>query len=215
MPDSAKYWRFASVIIAGVVATGCSTWSERSGVEVQRVAGLLENRESQWQLQPCDGDNALVVSDEGELQTLFERVAQPGQTAIFADLEGRVRADWSMSVQRILRMESTGLGCATQAAAGEHWIAEGLNRDWRVVIDRQGMEFTDEQNQSAGPVGMIAEQLPDGSMSFRAEQDSTLELWLYPQPCFDYSNDFRHLRATLVINGKRMNGCAFEGTATP
>jgi uncharacterized membrane protein len=215
MTCGTNYWRFAGVIIAGFTLFGCSTWSERGEIEARRVSGLLEHHQGQWHLQPCDQSTQLVVADAGELDDLFNRVAQPGQTAIFVDLEGLVRADWSMTVRRVLRMESAGRGCAAEQAVSEHWVAESLNRDWRMVIDREGMEFTDEQNQATGPVAMISEQLPDGVMSFRSEQDASLELWLYPRQCFDYANDFRHLAATLIVDGKRMNGCAYKGASLP
>ncbi|WP_304639787.1 hypothetical protein [Pseudomonas sp.] len=213
MTGGTNYWHFAGLIIAAFAAAGCSTWSERGEIESRRVSGLLENRQGQWHLEPCNQEQELIIADAGELDTLFDRVTQPGQTAIFVDLEGTVRADWSMRVERILRMESAGRGCAAERAATEHWVAESLSRDWRMVIDRQGIEFTDEQNQATGPVAMISEQLPDGVMSFRSEQDAALELWLYPQQCFDYVNDFRHLTATLIVDGKRMNGCAYKGAS--
>jgi uncharacterized membrane protein len=215
MTGGTNYWRLAGLIIAGFATVGCSTWSGRGDLEARRVTGLLETRDGQWHLEPCDRSPDLVVTDAGSIQALFDRVAQPGQTGIFVDVAGSVRAGWSLTADEVVRMESSGQGCAAENATGEHWIASGLNRDWRVVIDRNGMAFTDEQNQSTGPVAMISEQLPDGSLSFRAEQDSTLELWLYPQHCFDYANDFSHLSATLVVNGTRMNGCAYKGAPTP
>lgn len=199
---------------SSVLLSGCTTlpWS---ATESERVTGLLEKRGEAWSLNSCRGDMTLNLNDTVALERLFHRVAQPGQIAIFADMEGRMRGDNALSSPQVLRMQSTGRGCANEPQSGQ-WIARGLDNSWRLVVDQQGMRFDGVADQQSGPVRIIAESLPDGSMSFRGAEDDSLELWLYPQDCFDNTGDFRHLTATLTLDGKRLNGCAFKGPdATP
>ena len=89
-----------------------------------------------------------------------------------------------------------------------------IEKAWSLAIASQGIQFTGEESEEVGPVSIISELLPDGSMSFRSERDATLELWLYPQDCFDHSGDFKHYTATLVVKGKRLSGCAYKSSLT-
>ncbi|WP_150302372.1 hypothetical protein [Pseudomonas profundi] len=199
---------------SSVLLSGCASlpWSS---AESDRVVGLLERNGDEWTVQRCRDDSIVNVEGAAAVEQLFQRVAQPGQIAIFVDIEGTVRDD-RLLTSRVLRMQSTGRGCADEPQSGQ-WIARGIGDSWRLVVDRQGIRFDGLADQEAGPVPMIAESLPDGSMSFRGAEGNDLELWLYPQHCFDNAGDYRHLTATLTVDGRRLNGCAYKGTdaATP
>ena len=194
---------------SSVLLSGCSSlpWSS---AESERVSGLLEKHGDGWTIERCRDDSSVNLKDTTVLDRLFHRVAQPGQIAIFADIEGHARGDNALRSPQVLRMQSTGRGCADEPPAGQ-WIAWGIDDSWRLVVDQQGIRFDGVADQESGPVRMIAESLPDGSMSFRGAEDDDLELWLYPQDCFDNSGDYRHLTATLSVNGRRLNGCAYKG----
>lgn len=193
---------------SSVLLSGCSSlpWSSS---ESDRVVGLLESTEDGWTVQRCRDDYIINVAGATIVEPLFQRVAQPGQIAIFVDVEGMLRDD-RLSIRRVLRMQSTGRGCADEPQSGQ-WIARGIDDSWRLVVDGRGIRFDGLADQEAGPVRMIAESLPDGSMSFRGAEGDDLELWLYPQDCFDNAGDYRHLTATLTVNGRRLNGCAYKG----
>lgn len=210
-------FRYLSPFVLGasvVAASGCAMLPGGSfSAGDERLTGLLHHQDGQWQVTPCGSEAPVALAETERVQRLFERVAQPGQTAIFVDLQGTMRGSQMRAVE-VLRMESTGRGCEHQRPAADQWAANGLHHSWGVAVDEQGIQFTGNENERVGPVSVIAEELPDGSMNFRAEQGNPLELWLYPQDCFDYSGDFKHFTATLVVNGKRLNGCAYKGEMT-
>ncbi len=195
---------------SSVLLSGCSSLPWSSG-ESERVVGLLEKNGDSWTIERCREGSRVGLEEASALDQLFQRVAQPGQLAIFADIEGSVRGEGRLHPTQVLRMQSSGRGCAEEPQSGQ-WIARGLDESWRLVVDQQGIRFDGLEDQDSGPVRIIAESLPDGSMSFRGAEDTDLELWLYPQACFDNSGDYRHLKATLSFNGKRLNGCAYKGT---
>lgn len=175
------------------------------------MVGLLEKNGERWTIERCRDGSNVALEETAALERLFQRVAQPGQMAIFADIEGRARGESRLSATQVLRLQSTGRGCADEPQSGQ-WIARGIDDSWRLVVDQQGIRFDGLEDQESGPVRMIAESLPDGSMSFRGAEDTDLELWLYPQDCFDNAGDYRHLTATLSVDGRRLNGCAYKGT---
>lgn len=194
---------------SSVLLSGCSSlpWSS---VENERVTGLLEKSEKGWTIQRCGNDSIAQLGETAKVDSLFQRVAQPGQIAIFADIQGSKRGRGALRVDQVVRMQSTGRGCADEPQAGQ-WIARGIDDSWRLVVGPDGMRFNGVADQGAGPVRVISESLPDGSMSLRGADDDDLELWLYRQDCFDNSGDYRHMTATLTVNGRRLNGCAYKG----
>ena len=194
---------------SSVLLSGCSSlpWSS---VEAERVTGLLEKSEEGWTIQRCRDGSNVRLGDTTKIESLFQRVAQPGQVAIFADMEVSQRGSGSFRAGQVLRMQSSGRGCADEPQAGQ-WIVWGIDDSWRLVVGPQGIRFSGVADQESGPVRVVSESLPDGAMSVRGADDDDLELWLYPQDCFDNSGRYRHMTATLTVNGRRLNGCAYKG----
>ncbi|SDR87447.1 Uncharacterized membrane protein [Halopseudomonas xinjiangensis] len=213
MTKSRHPLRVSWALVSALTLSGCALLPGGAGDE-RRLAGLLETGGDGWEITPCDATGSLEVVPTAELQQVFRNVAQPGQTGIFVELEGRIR-DQTLRPTRLIRMQSTGRGCAAQTDPSAQWIAAGPHPSWRLTIGSQGIEFDSEAAERTGPSPVIAEELPDGSRSFRTERDDRLELWLYPQECFNHAGDFAHMSATLIVDGKRLSGCAYEGQARP
>ena len=205
--------RVGWALLAAITLSGCALLPGGTG-EPQRLTGLLETGGEQWKMTPCGSSDAIEVLPGGELQQLFRTVAQPGQTGIFVDIEGDL-ADQVLRPTRLIRMQSTGRGCAAQTEPSARWVAAGPHPSWRLTIGDKGIEFDSDPGERSGPSPVISEELPDGSRSFRTERDDRLELWLYPQDCFNHAGDYSHLTATLTVDGKRLSGCAYEGKAQP
>ncbi|UAW99223.1 hypothetical protein KEM63_04430 [Halopseudomonas nanhaiensis] len=203
--------RVGWALLSAMTLSGCALLPGGGG-DQQRLSGLLETGGDSWEMTPCGASEAIRVLPTAELQQLFRNVAQPGQTGIFVELEGEL-SDQTLRPSRLLRMQSTGRGCDAQAEPSARWVAAGPHPSWRLTIGDAGIEFDSADREHSGPSPVISEELPDGSRSFRTERDDRLELWLYPQDCFNHAGDYSHLTATLTIDGKRLSGCAYEGEA--
>lgn len=188
--------------------SGCA-WLPQSDVAGSvRMSGLLHLTAERAQLETCAGPIYTLQSDEA-LRSLFEQVAQPGQTAIFVELKGQLLADESIRPETVLRMGSSGNGCADPVDAGSQWVAVGEQPDWQARIAPQGMQLT-ALEADWRPV--IVEQLPGGARGFRSLEGESAELWIYPQPCFArLSGDYYQNTARLLTAGESFAGCAYPG----
>ena len=199
---------------AVLLMSGCSLLSDRWAGGQQRLSGLLEQSESGFVLRQCGRDNAQAVSANDRLDELFAQSAQPGQTAIFVDLLGRVDSAGRVRSDEVLRMQSHGRGCADRSADAAQWVAVQSKPAWRVSLAANGLTRNDAE-RSYSPQPVVSEQLPDGSLSARGLEDAGIELWLYPQACQDaITGDYFHMSATLLLNGERYQGCAYQGRQT-
>lgn len=202
------------MLCAVLTISGCASWgfgSAKNNTSAQRVAGVLNHTNEQWTLQLCGAEQADPIEADGQLSELFGKVAEPGQTAIFVELDAE-QHDGRWQVRDIRRMLSTGRGCLDDSATASQWVGLSFNPNWRVDITDQGMELTLAGSETGQRVSIISEQLPDGSRSFRDSGERNLELWLYPSACFEpVSGDYYHLSATLLRDGQRLNGCGYQG----
>lgn len=200
-------------LLSSLYLSGCALLPG-GGSEDTRLTGLLEIAEEGWSINPCGASEPLRVQADADLKRVFLTVAQPGQTAIYVDMQGRISND-TLFPTSIMRMQSSGRGCDAETDPSAHWVAAGPHPSWRLTIGDQGIAFDSEQAEDTGPTPVISEQLPDGSRSFRTQRDDRLELWLYAQDCFNHAGDFSHMTATLIVDGKRMSGCAYKGLGHP
>lgn len=208
MSSCLSWMRGALVAAAGLVLSGCALFatSPEQGPE-QRVMGLLEHSGgNSWQLQPCSGREALVVEDGAGLEELFAELAQPGQSAIFVDVSGRLVGQGVLQVSQVWRMQSVGRGCADQAGAIARWVALGDDPLWQAELGEQGMRLNTREW-----VPVIDEQLPGVALNFRTLRGEAAELWIYPQGCRAIPGSFFHQRAVLEHDGQRQEGCAYRG----
>ena len=194
-----------------LLVSGCSVLSDHRAGEQQRLRGLLEQGADGFVLRQCGWDNAQSLRSSEALATLFEQTAQPGQTAIFVDMLGRVDSAGRVQPDEIVRLQSHGGGCADKAAEAAQWVAQGSKPSWHVKLAANGLTRSDDERvYPSQPV--VSELLPDGSLSVRGLAGDNLELWLYPQACQDLaSGDYFHMSATLLLNGERYEGCAYQG----
>ena len=209
MTKSLHPFRVGWALLSAMTLSGCALLPGGTG-EQERLAGLLETGGDHWTMAPCGASEPVEVVPTADLQQLFRTVAQPGQTGIFVDLAGDLDKG-ALRPRRVIRMQSTGRGCDAERDPSAHWVAAGPHPSWRLTIGDRGIEFDSEAAERRGPSPVISEALPDGSRSFRTERDDRLELWLYPQDCFNHAGDYAHMSATLTVDGKRLSGCAYEG----
>lgn len=203
-----------AVLFTALSISGCASWSWWPGTEnvaAQRVTGVLEHANGNWTLQACGTQQALPLQPDSRLPELFKQVAQPGQLAIFGELEAEPR-EGRWVVQNTRRLLSTGRGCLDESAADSQWVGLSFNPQWRVDITGQGMQLTAPDSENGQKMSVISELLPDGSRNFRDAGERSLELWLYPNDCFERSSgDYYYLSATLIRDGQRLAGCGYQG----
>lgn len=201
-------------LVMALGLSGCASWSMWPGGDsapVHRVAGLLERDGQQWSMRPCGTEQDQPLQPSAELERLFEEVGQPGQLSIFAELQV-IDREGHWEAGKTHRVESTGRGCLDTSAAGSQWVGFSLADNWRVDITDRGMQLTTDDTEDGRQLAMISEQLPDGAIGFRGVHDQGLELWLYPTGCIERSTgDYYHLKALLVRDGQRLNGCGYQG----
>jgi uncharacterized membrane protein len=148
---------------------------------------------------------------DAALRALFSQVAPSGQTAVFVDLNATVLADDSIQPETIIHMGSTVRGCSDLYRQSSQWFALGQQPAWQVLIEPLGMQLQMESDTGT-PSAFIAEQLPDSVRSFRTQDGESVELWIYPQPCFaPRSGDYHERTARLLYAGKSLSGCAYRG----
>ena len=209
-------WAPLFLMMTALGLSGCASWSFWPGAErtpAQRVAGLVDRGEQQWTIRACGQEHDRQLQPSAELERLFDEVGQPGQLSIFAELEV-VEQDGRWVVTRTHRVESTGRGCLDTSAATSQWVGFSLADRWRVDISARGMQLSSDDAEDGRQLSMISEQLPDGTLGFRGVHDQGLELWLYPTGCIERSTgDYYHLKAVLVRDGLRLNGCGYQGGA--
>ncbi|MFN3582089.1 MAG: hypothetical protein ACK4VV_16625 [Pseudomonas sp.] len=205
--------RFTVSFALTVLVSGCALMPSGAPPSAERLTGLLEISPEAANVAPCAGGEQLALDNAGEVRALFERVAQPGQTAIFVDLNGRRNAQGGFAVDQVLRMQSAGRGCADQAYQSSQWLALGDAPYWQVRIGAQGMQWQDTvEDVLSAPIPLITEQVPGGTLSFQTLRGDQRELWITPQPCFDQgSGDYYHASVRLITAGSSQQGCAYQG----
>lgn len=212
--------RFSLFFLLGTLLwlPGCASWSIWPGGDKgasQRVAGLVDRRDSGWTMRACGQEHDRPLQPTAELKRLFDDVGQPGQLSIFADLDVvEEGAQWV--VRQTHRVQSTGRGCMDVSGAGSQWVGLSLADNWRVDITARGMLLSTDDGENGRQLAVIQEQMPDGATGFRGVHDQGLELWLYPTGCLERSTgDYYRLTAVLVRDGQRLNGCGYKGNANP
>lgn len=192
---------------------GCAILPGRDQIPPQRIAGLLEVGADNALLQPCGQNLKVAVANPADVRALFMQLAQPGQTALFVDMTARPLADGRLQPLEIVRMQTTGRGCADESHMAIQWVARGETPDWTVLIGAQGMHWLEKGMASpAEPVPVISEEVPGISVSFQTLRGNTRELWLSAEPCFERSSgDYFHRTARFLRNGKTLTGCAYQG----
>ncbi|PKM31789.1 MAG: hypothetical protein CVV07_01395 [Gammaproteobacteria bacterium HGW-Gammaproteobacteria-11] len=211
MSFSARHLRMPLCFLLTALG-GCALLPAPWFAEEQRYSGLLLVAEGLSTLEPCDGSELRVLEQTDRLEALFNQVAQPGQTAIFVDLLGVEGTDQRLRVGDVIRMQSSGRGCADSAYVTQRWIAQGDSPDWRAELGSAGLQRVDQSVATATPLPVISEELPDVALSYRSLRGMALELLIYPQPCFSASSgDYFHRTAVLMQEGTRLAGCAYRG----
>lgn len=202
------------LIAIALLVSGCSLLRDTWSGPQQRLSGLLEHRGDAFVLTQCGSDHAQPVNASNSLNEVFAKAAQPGQRVIFVDMLGQVDRSERITSGEVLRMQSQGRGCSDHSGDGAQWIALQYKPAWRVALAANGLTRSDaERGYPAQPV--VTEQSADGSLNARSLQGDELELWLYPQACQDLvTGDYFHMSATLLVDGERFTGCAYQGRQT-
>lgn len=192
-----------------LLLSGCSAFEGYFSGPEQRFSGLLERSGADYVLRECGSREVLPVQSSEALDALWQQTAQPGQTAIFAELMARQGAQ--LVPGEVLRMQSHGRGCADQTGADAQWVAVSYQPGWQATLDGRGLHRS-EQGQSEVTDSIMVEYLPDGSLNAASLPAHRVQLWLYPQACQEpVSGDYFHMRATLVVDGEQRSGCAYRG----
>ena len=199
------------LVVLGTV--GCAVLPGRDAQPPQRIAGLLEMDSNNASLMPCGAKEAVSINKATALQALFVKIAQPGQTALFVDMTARPLADGGLEPVEIIRMQTTGRGCADDVHAANQWVARGEGPDWRGLVGGQSMQWQEKGMDNLGkPVPLISEEVPGVSVSFQTLSGNARELWVSPEDCFARSSgDYYHRTARLIRNGETLTGCAYRG----
>jgi len=202
-----------ALIAMVLMVSGCSLLRNNFSGPQQRISGLLELHETGFTLRQCGAGTAQAVTASAGLNEIFQQAVQPGQTAIFVDMLGRIDNSGRVTPGEMLRMQSHGPGCAESSGHAAQWVALQYKPAWRATLTANGLTRSDaQQGYPTAPV--VTEKLPDGSLNARS-LDGELELWLYPQRCQDVvSGDYFHMRAVMLINGERHAGCGYQGRET-
>ncbi|HIQ53835.1 MAG TPA: hypothetical protein EYH51_11310, partial [Pseudomonas pachastrellae] len=69
-----------------LLLSGCSAFEGYFSGPEQRFSGLLERSGADYVLRECGSREVLPVQSNEALDALWQQTAQPGQTAIFAEL---------------------------------------------------------------------------------------------------------------------------------
>lgn len=211
MPVSRCSMPGMSAAFALVTLSGCAWLPQSGGEGALRTSGLMHLTDEGARFEICSGSVHQVRLD-GELRALFERVAEPAQNVLFVELRGPLLDGNSIRPGAVIRMGATGDGCADKVAADSQWVAVGERPDWLVRIAGSGLQLTTLGDEWQS---IITEQLPDGIRSFRTLEGESVELWVYPEPCFSRLNGYYYQSSTrLLTAGESFAGCAYPGLLT-
>ncbi|WP_425056512.1 hypothetical protein [Pseudomonas abyssi] len=199
----------AMALALPLLLSGCSAFEGYFSGPEQRFSGLLERSGADYVLRECGSREMRPVQATAALDGLWAQTAQPGQTAIFAELMAR-QGD-ALVPAEVLRMQSHGRGCADLTGADAQWVALSYKPGWQATLDGRGLNRS-EQGERVATDSVMIEYLPDGSLNAASLPAHRVQLWLYPQACQEpVSGDYFHMRATLVVDGEQRSGCAYRG----
>ncbi|WP_421683958.1 hypothetical protein HKW98_05880 [Stutzerimonas urumqiensis] len=213
---------FRPILLMGLVPViaGCQMFAtEPLPVESagDRIQGHLVQAEGSLHFQPCGKPDALTLlpSDAPSVGHAIE-VLPPG-TRSFADLGGQLVIDrhaGTFQPQRIFRLAPSGLEGCDALTPDTLFQAEGTDPRWRATVSADGL-LLQQPDQPAVALPVLVEQLPGGSASITTEANGQrIELWLAPGDCVEARGDRRyHMTATLRLDGRTQQGCAFAGIA--
>lgn len=196
----------------------------------ERLVGIFATGQGVMELQPCDGGEAVALQGPSleNLVAIADQIA-PGTepvTTIFADLVVTWRSAEGTNVgggytriadvMGVRRAAFEGFGCDGPMPGEVALMAAGNEPFWQVrVLNDSVAEVSrpDEGTQTLA-IGSLQQDLEGVVLTGSVTGEGTVFLEVTTGTCRDdMSGAVTHARATFTLGGRRMEGCAWFGTA--
>jgi putative lipoprotein len=210
-----------------VALTGCERTADDASIEqtiaphAARLWGNVVIGHEVRALTECGTETGIWLTDrtDGDLAATYEGLATGPYEPVFMALEGRREPapetgfgadyDGAFTVERVLRAEREGFGCALDLA-GVLFRATGNEPSWQLTVRDDAVSFASMSAGTRQFDNPVLTQMED-AVRVRAGDDDLL-VEIEDRRCTDsMSGSVYALSAAVRLDGSVYRGCAVEG----